>query len=198
MQKKFRPEPAWGSRNGILDISPHGGAAVPAELVVEVQQLLHRYTWGTDERLPGLLEWCFTEDAVWEADVMGETRVGPFVGREQVLDWFTRFWPVQKDQRRHVLTNLIVEPGGDGDGGGDSLRAFSLMQVYGATRAKSSFETSAFCRFELRRDDGRFAISRFTAGFDSPFWAPHEVETMDDRLCELFGIDPRDRPAAAG
>lgn len=125
---------------------------------------------------------------------MGETRVGPLVGKAQVLDWFTRFWPVQKDQRRHVLTNLVVEPAGDG---AEAVTAYCLMQVYGATRAASAFETSAFCRFELRRDGARLAIARFTVGFDSPFWAPHEVETMDDWLCELFGIDPRDRPDTA-
>lgn len=97
MRKKFRPEPAWGSSSGLLDIPPRGGETVPAQLIAEVQQLVHRYTWGTDERLPELLDHCFTDDAVWEASVMGETRVGPFSGRAQVLDWFTRFWPVQKD-----------------------------------------------------------------------------------------------------
>jgi hypothetical protein len=193
MGKKFRPMPAWGSGGGLLDISPSGGADVPASLVVEVQQLVHRYAWGSDERIPELLARCFTDDAVWEASVMGETRVGPFVGRDRVLDWFTRFWPVQKDQRRHVLTNLIVETGGESG----PLTAFALMQVYGATRARSAFETSAFCRFELRRVDGRLAISRLTAGFDSPFWAPHEVDSMDEWLRDLFGIDPRDRPGAA-
>lgn len=193
MRKKFRPEPAWGSSSGLLDISPRGGETVPAQLIAEVQQLVHRYTWGTDERLPELLDHCFTDDAVWEASVMGETRVGPFSGRAQVLDWFTRFWPVQKDQRRHVLTNLIVEPVDESG----VVKAFALMQIYGSTRARSTFETSAFCRFELTRVGGRLAISRFTAGFDAPFWAPHEVETMDDWLCELFGIDPRDRPSDA-
>ncbi|MGK0741957.1 nuclear transport factor 2 family protein [Leucobacter sp. Z1108] len=193
MRKKFRPEPAWGSQAGLLKIAPQNSEPVPAQLFIDVQQVLNRFTWGTDERLLEVLADCFAEEAVWEASVMGETRVGPFVGRDQVLDWYTRFWPVQKDQRRHVLTNLIVDPV-DADG---NVEAHALMQVYGATRAKSDFEASAFCRFVLIHQSGRLVIRRLIAGFDSPFWSPHEVESMEDWLCDLFGIDPRDRPHGA-
>ena len=33
-------------------------------------------------------------------DVMGETRVGPFLGQAAVQEWLTRFWRHQRDQRR--------------------------------------------------------------------------------------------------
>lgn len=189
MRKKFRPEPAWFSGSGAVELG-RDWRRLPAGLVPEVQQVLNRYSWGTDERHLAVLESCFTADGIWEGDVMGETRVGPFVGWEEVSNWFTRFWPVQKDQRRHVFTNLIVEEADE-----EVVIAYALMQVYGATRGRSAFETSAACRVELRRDASGLAISRFLVGFDSPFWAPHEVETMDNWLRELFGIDPRDMPA---
>ncbi len=158
--------------------------------------MVHRYSWGVDEHRRDVIESIFTPDAVWEGSVMDEVRVGPFVGRDAVLGWITRFWDVQKDQRRHVFSNLIVE-----SVRGDEVIAYAIMQIFGATRAVSSYETSAFCRIVLRRAaEPGLAIERFSVGFDSPFWAPHRVEEMEPSLRELFGIDERDVPGrdAAG
>ncbi len=166
---------------------------VPSHVITDVQQVVHRYSWGVDERLADVVASIFTPDAVWEGNVMGEVRVGPFVGHEQVMDWLTRFWGVQKDQRRHVFSNLVVEEADD-----ERVVAYAVLQIFGATRARSAYETSAFCRLVLRTHDEGLAIERFTVGFDSPFWAPHEVETMEPWLINLFGIDLRDvkvRPA---
>jgi hypothetical protein len=162
---------------------------VPPSLVAEVQQVVHRYGWGVDDRLPEVLESIFTPDAVWEGNVMNETRVGPFTGREAVMDWLMRFWPVQKDQRRHVFSNLVVETADD-----EHIVAYVILQMFGSTRAASAYETSAYCRIVLRPDQDGWAIQLFSVGFDSPFWAPHKVEDMEPRLVQLFGIDARDVP----
>lgn len=187
----LRPKPAWGSETGRVSLGTDW-RRIPPHLVPEVQQVLHRYSWGVDDRLPDVLASVFTADAVWEGSVMDEVRVGPFVGRDAVMDWFTRFWPVQKDQRRHVFSNLIVEEADD-----THVVAYAVLQMYGATRAASAYETSAFCRVELWREDAGLAIDRFAVGFDSPFWAPHEAAEMEPWLIDLFGIDHRDVPSPA-
>lgn len=188
----LRPNPGWGASTGRITLGTAWRSIRP-ELVSEVQQVVHRYSWGVDDRIPEVVADVFADDAVWEGSVMDEVRVGPFVGQAAVMDWVTRFWRVQKDQRRHVFSNLIVESEDDG-----VVVAYALLQMFGATRAVSAYETSAFCRLALRRQShGGLAIERFSVGFDSPFWNPHRVEDMEPWLIELFGIDPADVPAPA-
>lgn len=189
----LRPRPAWGAETGRIVLGADW-RRIPPEVLAEVQQVIHRYSWGVDERRLDVIDSVFTDDAVWEGSVMDEVRVGPFEGRAAVRDWVTRFWAVQKDQRRHVFSNLIVE-----SIEGESVVAYAVLQMFGATRAASTYETSAFCRLALRRvPEGGLAITRFSAGFDSPFWSPHRVDEMEPWLRELFGIDERDVSAGSG
>src|SRR5690606_23313253 len=98
----------------------------------------------------------FTADATWEGMVMGGQRVGPFVGRANILEWLTRFWRFQKDQRRHVYTNFVI----DGDDG-QVVTAACYMLLYGSRDATSGFETAGFLRTELvRTGSGRLKIRR--------------------------------------
>lgn len=184
---KFRPVPAWAHVTGILDLAPaEVWGRIPALLVAEAQQAINRYGWAFDERREDVLRGIFTEDAVWEASVMNETPVGPFEGRDAVLGWLSRFWTVQRDQRRHAFSNFIVE-----DFDGDEMTALCYLQLFGSTRAASRFEVAGFSRVRLVRAGPRWAIARYTAGFDAPFW-PMPVEEMTPDLRVLFGID---RPA---
>jgi hypothetical protein len=180
---KFRPMPAWGHSSGILDLgSADVWGDIPALLVAEAQQCVNRYGWAFDERREDILREVFTEDAVWEASVMDETPVGPFEGRDAVIGWLSRFWGVQKDQRRHAFTNFIVDKHTD-----DQMTAYCYLQLLGSTRASSRFEVAGFSRAQLVRVGPRWAISRYTAGFDAPFW-PMPIEEMTPELRELFGI----------
>ena len=184
---KFRPVPAWGSSVGILDL---GSAAVwgeiPALLVAEAQQCVNRYGWAFDDRRVDILRELFTEDAVWDASVMDETPVGPFVGREAIIEWLSRFWDVQKDQRRHSFSNFIVDRYD-----GETMTAFCYLQLLGSTRAASRFEVAGFSRAELVRVGPRWAIRRYTAGFDAPFW-PMPFDEMTPELRVLFGVGEPD------
>ncbi|MCU1530165.1 MAG: hypothetical protein JWP75_3928 [Frondihabitans sp.] len=157
-------------------------SVVPPALLPEVQQCVNRYSWAYDDRRPDALAECFTEDAVWEASIMDEFQVGPFVGRDRVMEWLTRFWPYQRDQRRHVFTNFVVD-----EFDGDLITAYCYLQLFGSRHSESAFETAGFVRFQLARAGEHWAIRRFSAGFDSPFWAM-PVADMTPELIELFGI----------
>jgi hypothetical protein len=181
---KFRPVPAWAHSSRIVDLGPADvWGAIPALLVAEAQQCVNRYGWAFDERRENVLREVFTEDAVWEASVMDETPVGPFVGQDAIVTWLSRFWTIQKDQRRHVFTNFIVDKNAD-----DRMTAYCYLQLLGSTRASSRFEVAGFSRCELVRVGPRWAISRYTAGFDAPFW-PMPTDEMTPELRVLFGID---------
>lgn len=178
----LRPRPAWGAIDGLADLGLHEWQSIPGHVVAELQQVIFRYCWAFDDRRPDLLELCFTDDARWEGSVMGETTVGPFIGRDEVLRWLTRFWKYQKDQRRHIYTNVIADRVD-----GDEAVAYAYLQLMGSSDAESRVECVGFVRFHLRKIDQRWWISALHAGFDSPFW-PMEVDDMNDWLRELFGV----------
>ena len=180
---ELHPVPGWGHALGILKLKGADvWSEVPATLLAEVQQCVNRYCWGFDDRRLDILTECFTNDGTWEATVMGEVCIGPFVGREKVLEWLTRFWKYQRDQRRHIFTNFIVD-----EYSGNEAVAYAYLQLVGSSDSASSFESAGFCRFDLRREGSRWAIRSLSAGFDSPFFAM-KVEDMSPRLRELFGI----------
>lgn len=181
-EEVLRPVPAWGALTGAADLQLDAWQSIPGSVVAEVQQTLFRYAWAFDDRREQLLEQCFTEDARWEGLVMGETGVGPFIGRAEVMRWLTRFWKYQKDQRRHIYTNLIVDRVD-----GDDAVAFAYLQLMGSSEAVSSIESVGFVRIRLRRDGASWRISEFFSGFDSPFWTM-EVSEMNSWLRDLFGV----------
>jgi hypothetical protein len=154
-----------------------------------LQEVIHRYCWAFDERRADLLRECFTEDGTWEASVMGETRVGPFVGQDQVQEWLSRFWDHQRDQRRHLILNFIVE-----DLQEDRATALAYLLLMGSSEATSRMESVGFYRLDLRSDAGTWRIASLVAGFDAPFWKM-EVSQMSPRVRQLFGIlDPPPQP----
>jgi len=187
----LRPVPAWAHGSGLIALS-----VTPPTLDLPIRdqlaERLHRYCWAFDERRPHILADCFTEDAIWEGFVMGETDIGPHMGREAVLAYLTAFWKYQRDQRRHVIANLIVErleP--------DAATCMAYLLLLGSKRAETRFETAGLYRVDYRRSGDGWRISRLTAAFDSPYWKG-EAEEMEPWVRELFGItrhDPRGRNA---
>ena len=147
-----RPVPAWAHGTGTLELSMRPPTS---QLPVRDQLLerLHRYCWSFDERRPDLLEDCFTEDAVWEGFVMGETDVGPHVGREAVMHYLTTFWAHQRDQRRHVISNMLVE-----SLDGDTATCVAYLLLMGSKRAKTQFECAGFYRADYRREHDAWRI----------------------------------------
>jgi hypothetical protein len=81
-----------------------------------------------------------------------------------------------------VFTNFVVD-----EFDGTDLVAYCYLQLLGTRKAASGFEVAGFARFVLTRMNDRWAIKRFSAGYDAPFWSM-PVEEMTDELRELFGI----------
>jgi ketosteroid isomerase-like protein len=175
--------PAWASTAGIVDV----GLAEPltvdavADRMLIVERL-HRYCWGFDERNLEALTDCFTEDAVWEGNVTGTTPIGPMTGRDNVIHWLTNFWPHQHDQRRHVLTNCVVERQTT-----DEAVASAYLLLLASTGTKAALETTGLYVTTLRRAGSKWQITRMVAGFDAPFW-PGKLEELSDRGRVRHGI----------
>ncbi len=173
--------PGWAHYSGALDMGTGVSQADPdaARLVIE---RVARYCWAYDERRADLLADCFTQDGIWEGNVLGKVPVGPFAGRERTIEWLTGFWPHQHDQRRHMLLNNLVE-----SLSGDSAVTLSYLLLMSSDGTASKVECTGFYRCELQREGLVWRIARMTAGFDAPFW-PGQLDSMSERGKRRHGV----------
>lgn len=168
---------AWAHSAAILDLGsavhPNcDGAAMHRAAFCE---RIARYCWAYDERRIDRLGECFTQDAIWEGNVLSQVPIGPFEGREAIVNWLSEFWPHQKDQRRHMIFNTIVE-----EQTGETALTLSYLLLMSSTGDAMSMESMGFYRTAYRRQGANWYISRLTAGFDKPFW-PGKLKTMSER-----------------
>jgi ketosteroid isomerase-like protein len=188
-RRPLRPPPAWATRTGLVRLASRPPVGLDAAQAL--QDRLHRYCWGFDERRHDVLVDTFTADAVWVGDVMGETSIGPHRGRDAVLSWLAAFWEHQRDQRRHVVTNFVLEEMSD-----TTATAMAYLLLLGASKSSAALEAAGLYRVEYRLEqDGAWRISHLTAGFDAPFWKT-EVESMEPWVRELFGITRHEPPTS--
>jgi len=159
--------PGWAHKAGILDLGSPVAPAVQCEASdrADFCERIARYCWAYDERRIDRLRDCFTPDAIWEGTVLGQVSIGPFEGRDAIVDWLSKFWPHQRDQRRHMLLNTIVE-----EQTAVTATTLSYLLLMASTGEAVSVESMGFYRTTFCRQDLAWRISRLTAGFDKPFW----------------------------
>jgi hypothetical protein len=167
MADELRPAPAWARLGGHTDLAaavPAGSAGSAVDRIL-IAERIARYGWCYDERDRAGLGECFTEDGVWEGLIMGTDRVGPFPGREAIVEFLTGFWDEQDDQRRHVFTNVVVDTLD-----GDRATAQAYLQLLSSREAATHTETAGPYWFEIARgSDDVWRLARLAAGFDAPF-----------------------------
>jgi ketosteroid isomerase-like protein len=166
--------PAWAHAAGMLLL---GQAQVPKDATALADRALFteciaRYCWSYDERRLDALAKCFTDDAVWAGNVLGRIPIGPFEGRARIIKWLSEFWPHQRDQRRHMLLNTIVE-----EQTPDSALTLSYLLLLGSNGSIVALETSGFYQVKYRRTFDGWQIAHLLAGFDAPFW-PGDINKM--------------------
>lgn len=178
------PVPAWAHSAGILNLGAPVGLTGEREIMDRMlfSERIARYCWAYDERRIDRLRECFTDDAIWEGNVLGRVRVGPFKGRTRIVDWLSEFWPHQKDQRRHMLLNTIVEEQSD-----VSATSLSYLLLMSSTGDVVGVESMGFYRTTYRKERGHWFISYLTAGFDKPFW-PGSLDAMSAKGRARHGI----------
>jgi SnoaL-like protein len=125
---------------------------------------IYRYGWAFDEREPTLLADCFTDDARWEARVAGETVIGPFDGRAAIVEFMKGFWERQDDQRRHMISNVIVDAQTE-----DEARVLTYHLLASARGGAPVPVTCGFYRLLMQKQDGVWRIHRLLAGYDVRF-----------------------------
>ena len=160
------PIPGWGHASGHLAMRlpshpQERSQAIERSIIAE---RISRYGWSFDERRGDLLADCFTEDGVWEGTIYGGGPLGPFVGRGAIVEFMTGFWETQRDQRRHMIVNTIIERQDE-----DEALALAYQVLTAARAGQVALETTGFYRFELRREGDMWRIAHLFSGYDAPF-----------------------------
>lgn len=166
MAEVFRPQPAWARERGHTKLAPAlaADAAPTAPDRDLVAERIARYGWSYDERDATALGECFTDDGVWQGNLMGTQEIGPFTGRQAIVEFLTGFWGEQADQRRHVFTNVVVD-----SLVGDRATAHAYLILLASSTERTSVETAGPYRLEAARDGGIWRLTLLSAGFDVPF-----------------------------
>ncbi|MFJ3802885.1 nuclear transport factor 2 family protein [Streptomyces sp. NPDC090088] len=157
--------PAWAHGTGELELGRVQAVPTTLERAVDrimVVETLYRYGLAYDERRRDVLEDVFTEDAVFAGSVSGHSDFRE-EGREKVVSWLCGIWETQTDQRRHLMTNPIVQKLTD-----DSCEVMAPFALC-ASAAETSLVTTGIYRFDLVKRDGRWLIQYIYDGLDRPF-----------------------------
>ncbi|MBM7112804.1 nuclear transport factor 2 family protein [Archangium primigenium] len=91
---------------------PKAPDAVAFSMRESIANLVARYALAYDTRDWDTLIGCFTLDASFTLRVEGSDLVGPFQGPADILRLMRDSAAAQDDRRRHLCTNLMVEPSG--------------------------------------------------------------------------------------
>ncbi len=157
------PRQAWAHKDKRIDLQPQGAAVVTDPLnYMLIQQAFARFGMAYDEGRSDVIGSLFTDDAVVE---VGDGQGKPFersVGRAAIMRQFSAALAAQGDQRRHLISNVLVERLAP-------LEASAL--AYGVVTVAADglyVGASVIYSATLRRDkDGPWRFSALFIGIDS-------------------------------
>jgi hypothetical protein len=155
--------PSWGHIDQVINLNDDQTLASKEMLAerVLIAERMYRYGWAFDERQIDALSECFTESATWQASIMGTSSIGPFNGRGEIISFMKGFWPIQSDQRRHNITNVIVESQSE-----KTVSVMAYLVLMSASEQGLKPVTTGFYKVEMIKLDGTWKIQNLLVGFD--------------------------------
>ena len=165
MTAETQPRQAWAHRDKKIDMRPLEAAdwspsAIAARM--QIQEAFARFGTGHDEARTDVVGSCFTQDAVFE---VAEGQAEPFVhyqGREMIVGKLTGIIAEQSDQRRHCITNVLVE-----NLSPDTAHAIAYGIVPVAANGITLGATVLYVADLRREADGGWRFCYFYIGMDS-------------------------------
>ena len=129
-----------------------------------IHELLSRAAYAFDERQMDVLEQCFTPDASLLVDITGVGEVGPFEGREAIMQLNSDTRAAQTDVRRHVISNFFFESEKK-----KAATVVSSLVVFSVENGEINVIISGIYRDDVVRKDGDWRIKNRRLDLDLPF-----------------------------
>jgi SnoaL-like domain len=157
--------PVWAKAGGFL----HPQGPRPANLTLAqlndhyaIRGTAVRYSYAYDERSLDALRDLLTDDAVFGLTISGSP-LEEIRGKVAVVEWLAEIMESQTDQRRHAVTNIVV------DELTDSRATVVAYLNLVAVSSVASLVTTGFYRFQLEKTEDTWRISYILTGMDRPF-----------------------------
>ncbi len=128
-----------------------------------ISELLNRMAYYYDEGHLDDLAASFAEDAVMSMRIAGGDLVGPFEGRDNIMELYRNAKSTQTDVRRHDITNLFF------DASGDVIATTSYLTLFATEHGETKLLTTGVYRDEVAKRDGEWKITRRHIDLDSGY-----------------------------
>jgi 3-phenylpropionate/cinnamic acid dioxygenase small subunit len=152
--------PLWHDLSNILAT----GAIMKASAKLKIQELLSRAAYYFDERRLADLANCFSVDATMLVNIAGVGDVGPFDGREAIMQLMSQTLDSQTDVRRHVISNFFFEAEEK-----KAATVVSSLVVFSVENGEIKAIISGIYRDEVIRKGGVWRIRDRRLDLDLPF-----------------------------
>ena len=129
-----------------------------------IHELLNRAAHSFDERQLDVLEQCYTKDASMLIEITGVGEVGPFEGREAIMQLISDTLAAQTDVRRHVISNFFFESEGK-----KAARVVSSLVVFSVENGAINVIISGIYRDDVEKSHGDWRIKHRRLDLDLPF-----------------------------
>ena len=163
------PTPQWASKGGVLNFGPNKAEWDDSRTsdVLRIKEVYARWGMYYDECRMDLLSSLFEEDGILEIYVGSGDLAGSFVGVDKVADFLTRTIISQGDQRRHLMTNVLVERLSETEA---STIAYGAVLV--ASQGMSLDISAVYSGDLVKGKDGVWRFCRLAIGMDSYSGSP--------------------------
>ena len=128
-----------------------------------ISELLNRMAYYYDENHLDDLAACFATDALMSMQIDGGDIVGPFKGRDSIMELYRGAKSSQTDVRRHNITNIMF------DASGDALAVTSYLTLFATENAETKLLTTGVYRDQVGQIDGEWKIARRHIDLDSAY-----------------------------
>jgi len=129
-----------------------------------IHELLNRAAYSFDERKMDMLEQCFDPAATMLVNITGTGEVGPFEGRDAIMQLMATTLDAQTDVRRHVISNFFFESEGE-----TTARVVSSVVVFSVEHGKIDVIISGIYRDDVLKNSDGWQISHRHLDLDLPF-----------------------------
>lgn len=158
-----QPRQGWAHKDGVVNLQPNRRGN-PNEAIdrLMIQEAFSRWGIGFDEGRADVIASIFEDDGVLDSLEGNGTPTLTVKGAREIGAAMVRFQQKQADQRRHSMTNVVVE-----SLSADRAVALAYGIVTVAKNGQLTLGSSVIYRGELKKGrDGIWRFSHFVIGMD--------------------------------
>jgi 3-phenylpropionate/cinnamic acid dioxygenase small subunit len=135
-----------------------------------IHELLARSAYALDERIVEMLAASFAADARFTMRIAGGDLIGPFDGREGIMQLMTGAMAEQTDKRRHVVSNIFFTPEANASTPeGDAVAVVSNLTLLATEHGRITLMSAGIYEDLVVQREGVWQIFRRHLELDKPY-----------------------------